>query len=457
MNFLNAAPATETQLETQTVLYPTLQQLVRLLPYDHKRVVDYVREEAKHNPFLIEDATLAEKSETLLEDVLPDWYTLPAQYISLSEHLFGQISALSIPSRQREALIYLTQWISSSGYLEETPAVWANGSIWSARELEAVVPVLQSFDPPGIAARSGQECLLLQLKEKPQSLAFLLVHGYLKELANCTGASIEASSNREILLHRLLQNQAFQNIDIKKINDAIREIQELEPRPARNFGHDNAPIVTPDLKAELTASGWQISLTSEVEQRFCLNSEAVELLQKSQLRTRDTQQLEALYKRAKSLLTALHLWQENLLKVGQFLVERQQAFLQSRDRLDLVPTPQQLVAQSVGLSNSTISRIVRGRYMLISNQYSKIFPLHLLCVPARVGGRTPPQIQQMLVQLIEEESTANPYSDEQLSQLLRVRFDLPITRRTVTKYRKIAAIESSHKRRRLDDSRGNAK
>ena len=122
MNSLNAAPATETQLETQTVLYPTLQQLVRLLPYDQKRVVDYVREEAKHNPFLIEDATLSEKSETLLEDVLPDWYTLPAQYVSLSEHLFGQISALSIPSRQREALIYLTQWISSSGYLEETPA-----------------------------------------------------------------------------------------------------------------------------------------------------------------------------------------------------------------------------------------------------------------------------------------------------------------------------------------------
>ncbi|MDF5724281.1 MAG: RNA polymerase subunit sigma-54 [Rhizonema sp. PD37] len=451
MNYLNAAPATETQLETQTVLYPTLQQLVRLLPYDHKRVVDYVREEAKHNPFLIEDATLAEKSETLLEDVLPDWYTLPAQYVSLSEHLFGQISALSIPSRQREALIYLTQWISSSGYLEETPAVWANGSIWSARELEAVVPILQSLDPPGIAARSGKECLLLQLKEKPQSLAFLLVHEYLEELVNCTGNSRESSINRDILLQKLLQNQAYQDIDIKKVNDAIHEIQELEPRPARNFGHENVPIVTPDLKAELTTSGWQISLTSEVEQRFCLNSEAVELLQKSQLRTRDIQQLEALFKRAKSLLTALHLWQKNLLKVGQFLVERQQAFLQSRDRLDLVTTPQQLVAQSVGLSNSTISRIVRGRYLLISNPYSQIFPLHLLCVPARVGGRTPPQIQQMLVQLIEEESPANPYSDEQLAQLLRVRFDLPITRRTVTKYREIAAIESSHKRRVLDD------
>lgn len=449
MNYLNAAPATETQLKTQTVLYPTLQQLVRLLPCDRQRVTDYVREEAKHNPFLIADATSSEIRETLLEDVLPDWYTLPAPELSLSEHLFGQISALSIPSRQREALIYLTQWISNSGYLEETPAVWANGSVWSARELEAIVPVLQSLDPPGIAARSLQECLLLQLKDQPESLAFLLVQEYLEELANCTGSSDEARYNRDILLQKLHQNQVYNNLDIKILDDAIHEIQELEPRPARNFGHNNAPIVTPDLKAELTASGWQVSLTYEVEQRFCLNSEAVELLQKSQKQARDTQQLEALLKRAKSLLTALHLWQENLLKVGQFLVKRQQGFLQSRDRLDLVPTPQQLVAQSVGLSNSTISRIVRGRYMLICDQYSQIVPLHLLCVPARVGGRTPPQIQQLLVQLIEEESPANPYSDEQLAQLLRIRFGLPITRRTVTKYRKIAAIDSSHHRRRL--------
>ena len=452
MNLLNAAPATETQLRTQTVLYPTLQQLVRLLPCDRQRVVDYVREEAKHNPFLVEDATFKGKSETLLEDVLPDWYTLPTQYVSLSEHLFGQISALSIPSRQREALIYLTQWISNSGYLEKTPVVWANGSVWSARELEALVPVLQSLDPPGIAARSGQECLLLQLKNQPQSLAFLLVKEYLEELANCTGNSDNARYNREILLQKIKKKQVYKNVDIKRLDDAIHEIQELEPRPARNFGHNNAPIVTPDLKAELTASGWQISLTYEFEQRFCLNSEAIEQLPKSSAQTRDSQQLEVLLQKAKSLLTALHLWQENLLKVAQFLVERQQAFLQSRERLDLVPTPQQLVAQSVGLSNSTISRIVRLRYMLICcDQYSQIVPLHLLCVPARVGGRTPPQIQQMLVQLIEEESPAHPYSDEQLAQLLRIRFCLPITRRTVTKYRKIAAIGSSHQRRRLDD------
>ncbi|MDZ8096930.1 MAG: RNA polymerase subunit sigma-54 [Nostoc sp. DedQUE05] len=450
MNSLNSASTLETHLETQTVIYPTLQYLVRFLPWDGKRIFDHLREECKHNPFIIENSDF-HTNEALLDDILPNWYSPIAQELSLSEHLLGQISVLSIPSRQRKALTYLTQWLSNSGYLEETPEVWANGSIWSTKELEAVIPLLQSLDPPGIGTRTLQECLLIQLKNQPESLAFLLVKNYLKDIANCIGNSYDSKQNYQLLLQKLNQNI---NVDIEQITDAIHKIQELEPRPARNFGGSDAPIVTPDLKVELIAGSWQISLAYEVKQRFCLNSEAIKLLQESPKARRDTQQLEALLQKARNLLTALQQWQENLLKVGKFLVERQQAFLQSRDKLDLVSTPQQLVAQSVGLSNSTVSRIVRGRYILVCNQHSRIIPLHSLCVPVGVGGRTPQQIQQMLLQLIAEESPPNPYTDEQLAQLLKIQFSLPITRRTVTKYRKIAGIKSSHQRKLTDKKMG---
>ncbi|MEH2186210.1 MAG: RNA polymerase subunit sigma-54 [Nostoc sp.] len=450
MNSLNSASTLETHLETQTGIYPTLQYLVRFLPWDGKRVFDHLREECKHNPFIVENSDF-HNSEALLDDIKPNWYSPIAQELSLSEHLFGQISALSIPSIQREALTYLTQWLSNSGYLEETPEIWADGSIWSAKELEAVVPLLQSLDPPGIGTRSLQECLLTQLKDQPESLTYLLVKNYFEDIANCVGNSSESKQNCQVLLQKLNQNI---NVDIEKITDAIHEIQELEPRPARNFGRSDAPIVTPDLKIKLIAGSWQVSLAYEVKQRFCLNSEAIKLLQESPKSRRDTQQLEALLQKARNLLTALQQWQENLLKVGKFLVERQQAFLQSRDKLDLVSTPQQLIAQSVGLSNSTVSRIVRGRHILVCNQHSRIIPLHSLCVPVGVGGRTSQQIQQMLIQLIAEESPANPYTDEQLAQLLKIQFCLPITRRTVTKYRKIAAIKSSHHRKLTDKKMG---
>ncbi|MGF2034952.1 MAG: RNA polymerase subunit sigma-54 [Nostoc sp. CmiVER01] len=453
MNSLNSASTLETHLETQTVIYPTLQYLVRFLPWDGKRIFDHLREECKHNPFIIENSDF-HTNEALLDDILPNWYSPIAQELSLSEHLIGQISALPIPYKQREALIYLTQWLSNSGYLEETPEVWADDSIWSAKELQAVVPLLQSLDPPGIGTRTLQECLLIQLKDHPESLTFLLVQNYLEDIANCVGNSSESKQNFQALLQKLCRNHQNLDVDINKINDAIQKIQELEPRPARNFGGSDAPIVTPDLKVELIAESWQISLAYEVKQRFCLNSEAIKLLQESPKTRRDTQQLEALLQKARNLLTALQQWQENLLKVGKFLVERQQAFLQSRDKLDLVSTPQQLVAQSVGLSNSTVSRIVRGRYILVCNQPSRIIPLHSLCVPVGVGGRTPQQIQQMLLQLIAEESPANPHTDEELAQLLKIQFSLPITRRTVTKYRKIAGIKSSHQRKLTDKKMG---
>ena len=440
----------ETRLETQTVLYPTLRHLVRFLPWDHKRVVGYLQEEAKHNPFLVESPNSLSQSgrcEVLSDDVLPSWYEPSAQGPNLQEHLYGQISALSLSSRQRQALVYLTQWLSSSGYLEETAEIWAAGTVWSPKELEAVVPILQSLDPPGVGARSLRECLLLQLKDQPQSLATLLVRDYLEELATCTAGSTAARQSREVLLQKLREHaQIPLHVDLE-IETAIHQIQQLEPRPARNFGHSDAPVITPDLKAEPQELGnWQVSLTYEVEQRFALNSEAMELLTKKTVRSQATQQMEASLQKAQSLLTALSQWQENLLKVGQFLVERQQFFLSSQDKLDLVPTPQQLVAQAVGLSNATVSRIVRGRYLLISAQRSRTIPLSSLCVPLRVGGRTAQQVQQLLTQLIQAESQTNPYTDEQLAQLLKIRFGLPIARRTVTKYRKLAGLEPSHHR-----------
>lgn len=99
--------------------------------------------------------------------------------------------------------------------------------------------------------------------------------------------------------------------------------------------------------------------------------------------------MESLLQKAQSLLTALDRWQENLAKVGQFLVDRQQAFLASREAIDLVPTPQQAIAQMVGLSDATISRIVRERYLLIAGDPTQTILLQALCCPVSVGGRTP--------------------------------------------------------------------
>lgn len=129
------------------------------------------------------------------------------------------------------------------------------------------------------------------------------------------------------------------------------------------------------MKAELQVTGkWQVSLAYEPSQKFCLNQEPINLLQHPNQRLSEVRRLEALLQRARNLLTALQQWQENLLKVGQFLVDRQQVFFSSQDALDLVPTPQQMVAQAVSLSDATVSRIVRGRYLLVYTQPSRIIP-----------------------------------------------------------------------------------
>jgi RNA polymerase sigma-54 factor len=444
MSFIVSTPSLETHLKTQAVLYPTLRYLVRLLPLDHRRIRNQLQEEAKHNPFLVYRAA-ANDREALIEDVLPEWYSPAAAEPNLQEHLLGQISALTLSAKQRAALIYLTQQLSPSGYLEGSAEAWASASLWNARELEAVVLYLQSLDPPGIGARSLQECLLLQLQDQPQSLATFLVQNHLEDIANCLEKSTQAMRSRETLLQTL--QQTYPHTSLPDLDTAIRKIQALEPRPSRNFSHSSAPIVTPDLQAESQFKSWQVSLAYEVERDICLNEDAIALLTKSDRKSSETRQMETLLQKARSLLTALNQWQENLLKVGQFLVERQSAFLDSQDSLDLVPTPQQIVAQALGLSNATVSRIVQHRHLLIKGQVNKIVPLKALCTQVRVGGRTPQQVQQLLIQLLESESPTEPYSDDQLAQLLKLRFGLAIARRTVVKYRKLAGIQASHKRK----------
>ncbi|QKQ73157.1 RNA polymerase subunit sigma-54 [Nostoc sp. TCL240-02] len=439
-----STPSLETHLETQAVLYPTLRYLVRLLPMDHRRVRNQLQEEAKYNPFLLHRSATNHR-EALLEDVLPEWYTPAAPEPNLQVHLAGQISALSLPLRQQEALIYLTHWLSPSGYLEDSPETWAGGSQWNAEELAEVVPVLQSLDPPGIGARSLQECLLLQLRDQPHCLATILVQNHLEAIADCVGKSAQATLKCQALL-QLLQ-QANPHISLHDLKTAIQQIQALEPRPARNFSHSPAPIITPDLKAEPQINGWQLSLAYEVNRDVCLNQEAIALLTKSNRKSREVQRLESLLQKAHSILTALNQWQENLLKVGQFLCDHQSAFLESKDSLDLVPTPQQMVAQAVGLSNATVSRIVQQRHLLINGHSSKIVPLKSLCTSVRVGGRTSQQVQQLIQQLIQAELPTEPYTDDQLAQLLKLRFGLAIARRTVVKYRQLAGIEGSFQRK----------
>ncbi|MBV9387435.1 MAG: hypothetical protein JOZ78_13525 [Chroococcidiopsidaceae cyanobacterium CP_BM_ER_R8_30] len=436
---LTSTPAIETHLATQAVLYPTLRHLVELLPLNHRQIREQLQQEADNNPFLIRRG---QKREALLEDVLPDWYNPISAEPNLQEHLRGQIGVLDLPRRQREALIDLTRWLSPSGYLEETPEVWAQASIWSAADLEAMIPYLQRLDPPGIGARSLQECLLLQLQAPPDSLVRLLIENYLEDIADCIGTTPDARQHQEALLKQLPHT-----VDLPTLETAIQQIQALEPRPGRHFSHHPAAIVTPDLRTHLDSNQWQVSLAYEVSQDFCLNEETVSLLSQSKRNSRERQRLEALLQKAQNLLTALNQWQENLIKVGEFLVDRQQAFLASRNPVDLVPSPQQLIAQMVGLSNATISRIVRERYLLIAENPTQTIPLQALCSPASVGGHTPQEVQHLIVQLVAEESPTNPYSDDQLAQLLNLRYRLAIARRTVMKYRQLAGIDSSHQRK----------
>ncbi len=442
---LSSKPALNLQAKLQPALYPSLQQLVRLLPLDHRQVLHRVQSEAMRNPFLIDTQPCGLSAETLLGDTSPDWHEPVAAPETLQSHLESQIALL--PTLQQDKLRALLPWISPSGYLEESPTVWARGTPWTAPALEAMVSVLQSLDPPGVGARSLRECLLLQCDSRDALVVHIIRH-YLDKLAD----GLARPEGLQPLLHTLRQDSPkFASLSISELQAAVHTIQGLEPRPGRNFSYGPMAAVVPDLIAQPVTGvdgPWEVTLAKVVESRFRLNAEAIALLEAAPSPAK-RQQLEALFQQAQSLLAALSQWQENLLKVGQFLCDRQQVFLRSRNFLDLLPTSQQFVAQSVGLSDATVSRIVRDRHLLLNASPQQILPLVRLCPAATVGGRTPQQIQQAIQDLIQGESPHKPYSDAQLAHLLRLSLGVAIARRTVAKYRYQLGIANTAQRRQF--------
>lgn len=451
------SPTVETRLDMQAALYPTLKHLVRFLPWNHHQITRYFQEELRHNPFIAESLKIEGNHDPLLKDVQPEWCGSTASGISLLEHLEGQLSVWSLLPRQREAVHHLFFWLSPSGFLEGNAVEWAIGTEWQPYELESAAAILQRFDPPGIGARNLQECLSLQIqssdKETPdwlRNLARALVEDYLDGVANCLDCTAEAIADARSLLETL-RAQSQPDLTLNDLTTALTWIQALESRPARHFEVSPPPIVVPDLQAEPQPNGdWQVSLTSEIDQRFHLNPEAIDRLERSDSQSSQSQRLQELLQNARHLFTALRQWQENVLKIGEFLVHRQQVFLHSQNALDLVPTPQQLVSQTLELSNATVSRVVRDRFLRLCLSPERTIALQTLCTAVSVGGRTPQQIQHWIKEIIENESPTKPYSDEQISQLLKLRLNLSIARRTVAKYRQMAGLapaNSRHSRR----------
>ncbi|MBS0615269.1 MAG: RNA polymerase factor sigma-54 [Verrucomicrobia bacterium] len=290
------------------------------------------------------------------------------------------------------------------------------GFIGDAVVNEKILHIMQTFDPPGVAARTLQESLLLQLERqgKDQSLVYEAIEHHF-----------------EAILHNRYPHKHLIAADLKL----------LDFHPGRRFHPGHSCTIIPDLLVRGTEGKWNIEINASLLPPFQVRS-----LEWSDLPPDSQEFVQHHLREAKWLLRSLEKRYHTLKKIGHYLLEKQADFFRG-EKEKLRPLTLQEIAADLGLHESTASRAVSDKYL---SCHLGLFPLKMFFSSKLttskgklVSSRT---VKQKISELIAQEDKMHPLSDEEIAQKL-VQEGTLCARRTVAKYRAALGLLPAHLRR----------
>ena len=359
---------------------------------------------------------------------------------TLSEHLLWQLKNSQFSDNDLIIAIAIIDAINDDGYLTETVEEIYDGLKdeldIELDEVEAVLHRVQRFDPVGIAARTLQECLLLQLEQfDPKTPGLADVKNIIEHHLDLLGAHDYAR----------LQKKTRRNEE--QLTELIHFIQALNPKPGASISKNNAQYVIPDIFVRKHNGQWRVSLNPEAAPKLKIN-EVYEGHLKSAGRGNNTSHLRNSLQEARWFLKSLQSRSDTLQRVGEAIVRRQRLFLDYGDE-GMKPMVLRDIADELEMHESTISRVTTNKFMHTPRgvfEFKFFFSSH---VGTADGGEcSATAIRSMVKKLIENENPKKPMSDNKISSLL-VKEGINVARRTVAKYRESMLIPPSNERKRL--------
>jgi RNA polymerase sigma-54 factor len=355
---------------------------------------------------------------------------------SLHEHLLWQLELAPLEERERVIGRAIIDAINDDGYIGDSLDTIAatlrpeiNADI---PEIEAMLAVVQSFDPLGVAARTVAECVTLQLRAlDPQT-------------PGLAAALVLAAHHLDLLALRdmtVLRRELRVSED--ELQVALTLVRGCHPRPGAQINSTAAEFVVPDVFIRRTPGGWSVEMNPSTLPKVRVNEGYASLLGRGAGHANMRAQLQE----ARWLLKSLEIRHETLLKVARSIVERQSAFLDQGEE-HMRPMILRDIADAIGMHESTISRVTSGKYMHTPRGVFELRYFFSSQVESADGsGTSSTAIRAKIRKLIRDEVTDSPLSDSRIAELLS-REGIPVARRTVAKYREAMGIAPSNERRR---------
>ncbi len=362
-----------------------------------------------------------------------DWVEAIPSPVSLSDHLLAQLLPM-VPKEQHSIARMIVDSVLPNGYLSMPIEEIANTLEVELDSALEILKLLQTCDPPGVAAHNLRECLQLQLKFAEKDLELL-------------AKNIVDNFWDDLIIKRVNGIVRKYHVAPALVEKAFQQIAQLSPYPGEQFAASSPcnkvqPIgsVSPDILFRRSESGWDIEIRGCDASEFFINAWYRKKYKESKDKPamdEEGKHVSIFVKRASGFIQAIKQRNLTMRKIANYLLHEQSGFIMTGSLQFLKPMTRVQVAKETGLHESTVSRATMGKFVQIAN--GEVLPFETFFKPAL-------RIQKLIEEILKNENPSRPLSDRTISEMLKDR-GVDVARRTVNKYREQIKHLSSHQRR----------
>jgi RNA polymerase sigma-54 factor len=464
------------KLKLSQKLSPQQIQLMKLIQLPVLDFEQKLKQEIEENPALeitelinndeFNDDENIDVEDYINDDEIPDYKlnsynssnknenSIPyASGMSFTQLILNQLRTERLNDLEMKIAEFLVGCIDEDGYIRQNlediidDLAFTQNIITEHKTVESILKIIQNLDPPGIGARSLQECLVLQLRRKDSNeISTKLALDVIED-------SFDLFSKRHF--EKLLSKYQISEEELKI---AIKEIEKLNPKPANSLSVNSTKLieqVIPDFKIEIINDKLLLSLNGRNKPTMNVSREYTEMLKGYSLEKKRKSQKEAVQfikqklDSAKWFIEAIEQREQTLMLTMKAIMTFQEAYFLSGDEKKIKPMILKNIADKINMDISTISRVANSKYVdtpygtkLIKEFFSESM------INNKGEEISTIEVKKKLENIIEEEDKRKPETDDSLVKLLN-KEGYKIARRTVSKYREQLNIPVARLRKQI--------
>ncbi len=402
----------------------------------------------------------------LSDDEIPEYRTKANNYsadddeksvpyaagISFNQYLINQLNTVYLSDEEWSIAEFLVGSVDESGYIRRPITdilddLAFTQNIYTEKEsILKVLKIVQELDPPGVGARSLEECLNIQLKRKEATPSIAMAQTILEK-------SFEQFTKKHY--KKLLQKY---DITEEELKDAISEIEKLNPKPGGSYAGNNKMIehVVPDFSIRIVEGELELSLNGRNAPELHVSREYNNMLkgykdskEKSKTQKDAVMFIKQKLDAAKWFIDAIRQRQQTLFITMNSIMHYQEEYFLTGDERNLRPMILKDIADEIEMDVSTVSRVANSKY--VDTPYgTKLIKEYFSESMKNEQGEdvSTKEIKKILETVIADEEKKKPLTDDRLAAILKEK-GYPIARRTVAKYREQLSIPVARLRKQI--------